>query len=104
VFLVARDAAGNALGCGGLRPMEPGAAELKRMFTRPSARGGGVARAILERLEAEARVRSVGLLRLETGTLQPEAHRLYESAGYEPIPCFGAYAGEPLSRCYERRL
>jgi putative acetyltransferase len=101
---VARDAAGTPLGCGGLRPMEPGAAELKRMYTRPEARNRGVARAILERLEAEARDCGIGVLRLETGASQPEAQRLYESAGYQPIPCFGAYAAEPLSRCYERRL
>jgi putative acetyltransferase len=104
VFLIARDAQGRALGCGGLRPMEPGAAEIKRMYVRPEARGQGVARLLLERLEAEARARGIGLLRLESGTLQPEAHALYERAGYEPIPCFGEYAGAPLSRCYERRL
>jgi GNAT superfamily N-acetyltransferase len=102
---VARDADGSALGCGALlRPFDPGVAEIKRMFTRPDARGRGVARAVLERLEEEARARGIAVLRLETGTMQPEAQRLYESSGYEPIPPFGAYAGEPLSRCYERRL
>jgi len=84
--------------------MEPGAAEIKRMFVRPEARGQGVARILLERLEHEARARGVRLLRLETGTLQPESQALYETAGYEPIPCFGEYAGAPLSRCYERLL
>lgn len=104
VFLVARDADGSALGCGALRALEPGAAEIKRMYTRPHARGQGVGRALLERLEDEARARGVGVLRLETGQMQPEAESLYRSAGYEPIPCFGEYAREPLSRCYERRL
>jgi putative acetyltransferase len=104
LFVVARDPAGNALGCGGLRLMEPGAAEIKRMFVRPGARGQGVASAVLDWLEREARARGIRLLRLETGTLQPEARRLYESAGYEPIPRFGPYAGAALSRCYQRRL
>jgi putative acetyltransferase len=104
VFVVARDREGRALGCGGLRPMEPGAAEIKRMFVRPEARGQGVARVLLERLEVEARDRGIRLLRLETGTLQPDAQSFYEAAGYQPIPCFGEYAGAPLSRCYERRL
>jgi putative acetyltransferase len=102
--VVARDADGSALGCGALRLLEPGVAEIKRMYTRPDARGRGIARAVLERLEDEARARGIGVLRLETGPMQPEAHRLYETGGYEPIPAFGAYAGEPLSRCYERRL
>jgi putative acetyltransferase len=102
--VVARDGHGTALGCGGLRPMEPGAAEIKRMFVRPEARGTGLARLLLERLEDEARARGFHLLRLETGTLQPEARSLYERAGYEPIPCTGAYRGSPYSRCYERQL
>jgi putative acetyltransferase len=104
LFVVARDETGAVFGCGALRLMEPGAAEIKRMFTRPEARGRGVGRAVLARLEDEARARGIGLLRLETGTLQPDAHRLYEAAGYRQIPCFGEYAGEPLSRCYERRI
>jgi GNAT superfamily N-acetyltransferase len=105
VFLVARDADGNALGCGALlEPHTPGVAELKRMFTRPQARGQGVARALLERLEDEARARGIEVLQLETGSMQPEAQRLYESSGYEPIPPFGPYTQEPLSRCYERRI
>jgi hypothetical protein len=29
---------------------------------------------------------------------------LYEREGYRPIPCFGAYAESPLSRCYERAV
>jgi hypothetical protein len=41
---------------------------------------------------------------LETGTAQPEAMALYESAGYEAVTPFGHYQDEPLNRCYGRRL
>ena len=41
---------------------------------------------------------------LETGLRQPEAIGLYESSGYLPVPPFGYYKDEPLSRCYARRL
>jgi ribosomal protein S18 acetylase RimI-like enzyme len=41
---------------------------------------------------------------LETGTAQPEAISLYESAGYTLIPGFGHYRRSPLNRCYARRL
>jgi putative acetyltransferase len=78
--------------------------EIKRMFVRPAARGRGIARLLLARLEVEARARGFRLLRLETGSLQPDARGLYERAGYRPIPCFGPYAGAPHSRCYERRI
>jgi GNAT superfamily N-acetyltransferase len=74
------------------------------MFVRPSARGRGIARLVLAGLEQEARAREIGVLRLETGSEQPEARALYEAAGYRQIPCTGAYGGSRLSRCYERAL
>ena len=45
-------------------------------------------------------------MRLETGTRQPEAIRPYESAGYRPIPAFGAYVAsdDPFAVFYERVL
>jgi hypothetical protein len=43
-------------------------------------------------------------LRLETGTLQPDAIAFYERHGYRRIENYGPYVGEPLSVCYERPL
>ena len=51
VFLVARDATGEAVGCGGVRPLEPGVAEVKRMYVVPDRRGSGVATVLLRALE-----------------------------------------------------
>ena len=112
VLLVARDEDGRAVGCGGLRELPPGAdgtggvraAELKRMYVEPSARGTGVAVALLRALEEEARRRGVVRLLLETGTAQPEAVRFYEREGYARVEAFGPYRGEPLSLCYARDL
>ena len=104
VFLVARDADGIAVGCGGLRFLPEGTAEIKRMYVVPPARGTGVATRILRELEAHARQRGVGTLLLETGTAQPDAMRFYEREGYGRIDNFGPYAGEPLSVCYSRVL
>lgn len=105
VFLVARDAAGEPVGCAALRPLdEPGVAEVKRMYVRPAARGSGVARALLDAVEAAARERGMTRLVLETGTAQPEAIRFYLREGYAEIPRFGAYAGSDLSRCFARSL
>jgi GNAT superfamily N-acetyltransferase len=104
VFLVARDGDGSAIGCGALRALGDGVAELKRMYVRPAARGRGVGALVLAALEAEARAAAYSALRLETGTLQHEAIGLYASRGYRPIDCFGAYAGSPISLCFERRL
>ena len=61
-----------------------GYAEVKRMYTRESARGRGVGKALLARIEQEARAAGRPMLRLETGTLQTAAIGLYESAGFVP--------------------
>jgi len=104
VFLVARDERGAAVGCGGLRLLAPGSAEIKRMYVDPARRGTGVAVAILRALERRARDHGVTTLVLETGTAQPDAQRFYEREGYHRIDNFGPYAGEPLSVCYAREL
>lgn len=95
VVLVARDDDGTALGCGALRELGGGAAEVKRMYVAPVARGRGVSRSVLAGLEAGARARGWAVLRLETGPLQPEAVGLYTGAGYRAIGAFGSYAGDP---------
>ena len=104
VFLVAREPDGTAVACGGLRPLAPGTAEVKRMYVRPERRGSGVATAVLRGLERAAAGLGVTRLLLETGTAQPEAVRFYEREGYARIENFGPYAGEALSVCYARRL
>jgi GNAT superfamily N-acetyltransferase len=104
VFLVARTADGRAVGCGGLRPLAGGGAEIKRMYVAPDARGQGVSTAVLRAIEGEARAMGVERLLLETGTEQPDAMRFYEREGYELIPNFGPYAGSDISVCYARTL
>jgi ribosomal protein S18 acetylase RimI-like enzyme len=81
-----------------------GVGEVKRMYVAPAFRGRGIARALLRALEAAAGRLGVAVLRLETGTRQPEAIGLYEAAGYARIPAFGEYVGDPLSVCFEKRL
>jgi GNAT superfamily N-acetyltransferase len=95
VVLVARDEDGTPLGCGALRELGDGVAEVKRMFVVPAARGRGVSKAVLGALEDAARERGWTTLRLETGPRQPEAVALYTGAGYDPIGAFGAYVGDP---------
>ena len=95
LVLVARDDEGTALGCGALRVLADGVAEVKRMYVVPTARGRGVARAVLTGLEDAARDRGWTTLRLETGQRQPEAVALYTQAGYRPIAAFGSYVGAP---------
>ena len=81
----------SAVGCGAVA-LFADYAEVKRMYTRPTARERGVGRAILARLESAARKAGRPLLRLETGTLQQAAIRLYEGCGFRRCDPFGPYA------------
>ena len=92
-FFIAR-LDGLAVGCGGVAVLDD-YAEVKRMYTRPVARGRGVAKALLRRIEDEARGAGMLVLRLETGTYQQEAIGLYEGMGFRPRGPFGPYAAMP---------
>jgi putative acetyltransferase len=89
-FFIAR-LDGRAVGCGGVALFGE-FAEVKRMYVRDDARGRGVARALLSRIESEAQSSGLGLLRLETGDRQFDAIRLYERAGFRRCDAFGDYA------------
>lgn len=102
-FVLARDAAGAAQGCGAVVFLD-GYAELKRMYVRPGMRRGGMASAIVRFLEREAGERGYGVVRLETGVKQLEALPFYERMGYARRPPFGAYRPDPLSVCMEKSL
>jgi putative acetyltransferase len=104
VFLVVRDDDGAAVACGGIARFDAERAELKRMYVAPAARGRGLGRRILVELEDAARRLGYTALVLETGDRQPEALGLYESSGYERIPCYPPYDSRALSLCFEKRL
>jgi putative acetyltransferase len=89
-FFAAR-ADGIAVGCGGVAFYD-GFAEVKRMYTRPTARRLGVATGLLRRLEREARTAGYETLRLETGMHQAEAIGFYTREGFERCDAFGDYA------------
>ncbi|MFI7597333.1 GNAT family N-acetyltransferase [Actinoplanes sp. NPDC049681] len=95
---------GRAVACGAWQALEPGVAELKRMYVRPAFRGRGIARQLVVALEEEALAAGRPVLRLETGTYLPAAIALYRSAGYTPIPVYGEYVGNPYSVCFEKSL
>jgi putative acetyltransferase len=99
---------GLAAGCGGVALFDDHA-EVKRMYTRPAARGRGLAKALLRRIEHEARAAGKLVLRLETGSYQREALGLYRGAGFASRGPFGLYAAMPardieLSLFFEKSL
>jgi GNAT superfamily N-acetyltransferase len=95
---------GQAVGCGAVRKLDGGTAELKRMYVRPQARRRGVAAAILVELEAEARRLGVATLVLETGPRQPEAIALYRREGFAEAWPYGSHQEHPLSVYMAKKL
>jgi GNAT superfamily N-acetyltransferase len=73
---------GTPVACAGLRELEPGVAEIKRMFVTARARGRGHARRLLAELERIARDAGQRWMRLFTTDMLPEAMKLYASEGY----------------------
>lgn len=76
---------GRAVGCVGLRELEPGVGEIKRMYLAPAHRGGGRGRLLLEAVLCLARERGLRRLVLDTRRDLKAANALYEAAGFRDI-------------------
>ncbi|MBO9450832.1 GNAT family N-acetyltransferase [Tropicibacter sp. R16_0] len=89
------------LGCGALKELEDGTAEVKSVHVAAAARGRGLARDLMAHLEAQARNSGATALVLETGAAHLQeygaARKLYEALGYSYCgPIFG-YPEDPNS-------
>ena len=89
-FLVGFDDDCAPVCAGGVKRLDDDAAEIKRMYVVPAARGRGLARILLAALEGAALDLGYDTARLDTGARQPHAQALYESAGYRTIGNFNA--------------
>ncbi|WP_082499244.1 MULTISPECIES: GNAT family N-acetyltransferase [unclassified Rathayibacter] len=81
--LLLRD--GIAIAGGAFKVFDETTCELKRIWTSSAHRRQGLALRVVAELEAEARRLGYATAYLTTGPLQPEAQRLYLTAGYTPL-------------------
>jgi DNA-binding MarR family transcriptional regulator/GNAT superfamily N-acetyltransferase len=79
---------GEPVGCGAVKHHADGPAEIKRMWIAPSARGLGLGRRLLQRLEACAVAGGARIAHIETSAVLVEALFLYRSAGWVEVPAF----------------
>jgi putative acetyltransferase len=87
------------LGCGALRHLDAGHAEIKSMRSASLHRRKGVAAAMLQHILAEARRRGYARLSLETGSMAAfePARALYERFGFDYCGPFADYVEDPYS-------
>lgn len=101
-FVIARDKQGNALGCGALRRLKSGIAELKRMYAQPGYPGLGTS--ILSSLESHARQLGYQQIWLETRRINKRAVSFYLARGYHEIDNYGQYKGRAEAVCFAKTL
>ena len=77
---------GEIVGTGGYLPIERGenAVEIRKMYLLPEARGRGLGRYLLVKLEQAAAAKGFKEAWVETATVLKEAVALYERNGYGP--------------------
>ncbi|MEV4348923.1 bifunctional class I SAM-dependent methyltransferase/GNAT family N-acetyltransferase [Actinoplanes sp. NPDC049596] len=92
---------GDAIGHALLRRHGPDL-ELKRMYVAPAWRGRGVATALLDAVDVEARRLGAPRVILHTGDRQPDAVARYTRHGYQPIPVYDPYVGLPGANCFAK--
>ena len=90
---------GELVGCGAVKTLDAKHAEIKSMRTSPSARGRGVASALLEHMLQTAHVRGYRRVSLETGSMAhfEPARRLYVKHGFAYCAPFADYSEDPNS-------
>ena len=104
-FYLARNSAGQQLGCAALRPLgeaDSTTGELKRMFARPGNTGVGAA--LLAHAEVQARQLGYRAVYLSTRVINTRAVAFYRKHGYAPVEPWGKYVGAAQSVCLGKLL
>lgn len=97
---------GGLAGCGALKELSSGSAEIKSMKTNDSFLRKGVASRLLEEIIEAAKVRGYKIISLETGTHEAfiPAVEMYKKYGFIECDPFGEYSPDPHSLFFSKKL
>ena len=86
---------GEVAGCAALHELEPTIGEMKRLYVRPSFRGKGLGRILVEAILAEARKVAYQCIRLDTvEPVMKDAVAMYRRFGFREI---APYRSNPMA-------
>ena len=88
LFLVVREDDGTAVGCGGIKLIDAGTAEIKRMWLHSSTRGRGLGALLLDALEEAARELGATKGVLDTNATLETAIAMYRRHGWQDVPAY----------------
>jgi putative acetyltransferase len=96
----------TVVGCGAIKTLDPGHAELKSMRTTPARKRSGIASLLLAHIVTEAARMGFARLSLETGSAEyfRPARKLYAKFGFVPCEPFAGYRPDPSSTFMTRTL
>jgi ribosomal protein S18 acetylase RimI-like enzyme len=94
LFLATRSTDGEPAGCVGLRALEHGICEMKRLYVRREARGHHLGRELVNVVVTEARRLGYTHVRLDTLASMTAARTLYASLGFVTIPPYNEHPVE----------
>lgn len=102
--LLVAELSGNVAGCIALKPIDEDTCELKRLFVRPSARGGGVGAALVDRVIRDARAIGYKRMILDSHMSMTGAHALYRAAGFKDVEPTKGFPEELKSKVVFMRM
>jgi GNAT superfamily N-acetyltransferase len=88
LFLVVREDDGTAVGCGGLKLLDPTTVEIKRMWLHASTRGRGLGALLLDALEEAARELGATNGVLDTNATLETAIAMYRRHGWADVAAY----------------